>query len=244
MNILTVHGWTHSNARYMGLAMSLVKHNVINYNLSGFGGETPKYRHNILDNYVTEIKGHLYNNNYDVIIAHSMGANIILKALDGKKFKGKIILIDPVYSGIGLLKLCTPFMYSMYLLNILPKFITKPILKLVSLFTINEFKYMDNLLFKDIYRADVHTTISTFRDMTKDTFRVINWVNENRVYLIRGKKDRVIPKKTTNLLKRDLGIDDFYLFDCGHSPMLESEDEFLSVIKFIVDGEVMKYESN
>lgn len=120
-NILIIHGFMHSKNRYYKLCKDLKIDRTINiyfFKFNGFGGILPVKDKNKLNYYAEKLTAMLHKNKYDLIIAHSMGCNVLLKSIAKNQNVAKnIILLSPCYNGIKKFKplsICIPFSSSVF----------------------------------------------------------------------------------------------------------------------------------
>lgn len=211
MKILIVHGWMHSAKRYERLKKDLetIKDCCVTpYEFPGFGDSPAIYKKDVLNHYVQDMKNYLKFSNFDVIIAHSMGGNVVLKAVSEEKFQGKLILMSPVYGGIAALKpflIFYPFICAGMAIVRHPWPVCKFFIKLFSLLTINEWSAIDKQIIKDVQKADSATAARTLFEMAFDKWTIPAPFSESPVLLILGQYDRVISKKYMQDLKQSLG---------------------------------------
>lgn len=153
---LIIHGWLHSAQRYYDLSQRLSELSDVDiYEFEGFGKIKFEFKKvDILNYYVEKLGEYLEGKEYDLVITHSMGGNILLKVLCKAKYKiNTVILSNTAYQGIPILK---PVVWmlpltaiSLMVSKIIPKRIIKPIFKKVSLLTIKDEKYFDEIMFND-----------------------------------------------------------------------------------------------
>lgn len=235
--VLIIHGWMHSAERYYELKKDIqckTDYEVDLYEFPGFGSTSPKYEKNILSSYVTDLKDYLQNNEYNVIIAHSMGGNAVLKALESEKNGTKLILLSPEYYGIPLLR---PLIIFKPLLKLGFRFMKKPfklneyIIRLTALLTINKWSAIDELIVKDVKRANPDVATELMFELAYDDWRAGKWCGNRKVVVIIGENDRIIKRKHIRLLKRDLESCDVKIItNIGHTAVLENYEEVSGLI--------------
>lgn len=240
-NILIIHGFMHSKNRYYKLYKDLKTNNDINidfYDFDGFGGVEPNSNKNKLNYYVEKLNDMLNQKKYNLIVAHSMGCNILLKSMS--KYKNSVdnvILLSPCYYGIKKFKplsLCIPLSnFLFFLQSNLPIFITKPFVKLVARVTVSDNKYVDNIMILDARKSDSYTCAKVFNELSFDNWKLNNTLNAN-FYIIQGVKDKVIDVKNVKLLKEKLKCPIYYRKNIGHTIVLEDYDYLLSFIRKVL----------
>ncbi len=250
-NILIVHGWIHSAKRYQRLKKDLERlgaYHVELYEFPGFGDTPARYKRDILSGYVAEMRRYLNEHDFDGIVAHSMGGNVVLRAIlgkDGVRRKPALVLLSPVYQGVGILKplmLFYPLLFpGMWLLQ-RPFAGCRLLVKLASLFTVNSWADIDERIVVDARRADTMVAVRTLWELTFDCWRVAKnkgmkgnmteKIPPCQVTLVWGKKDRVITKRSMALLVGDLGGCDVRVFpEMGHTMVVEDYDELLKLFQ-------------
>ena len=241
-NILIVHGWMHSAARYGRLKRDLENQRACHvelYEFSGFGDTPVKYKRNILDNYVKAMKTYISCHEFDVIIAHSMGGNIVLKAVTQENLKcKKLVLLSPVYKGIEFLK---PFLFLYPLgiggINFLkcPCWSSDFLIKIMSLLTINHWRDIDKQILLDVRKVDSRVAARSLFELAFDSWKVKDNAFCCKVNLLLGEKDRVISKKKMRNLQQDLGGCKVQVFpNIGHTAVTEDYERFFDTIAKII----------
>ncbi len=238
--ILLVHGFMHSSARYKRLKTDLEAMGdceVTLYELPGFG-DTPasSWRH-VLEQDADKIKGELAAGDYDYAVGHSMGGNVLLRAMDGRRWRTRVILLSPEYGGIPLLKPCTPFMPVLplvFLLLKVPCALTSFLIKTMALFTVNRWTQIDERIVADARKASPMTAAGAMFELTWDKWRVRNWKSKE-VVLILGEKDRIIRREKMKKLQKDLGkCSVYYIEGIGHTAVSEDYDRLLKLLTRIL----------
>ncbi len=241
--ILIVHGWMHSAARYERLRRDLEQSGdcrVTLYEFPGFGDTTGKYRRNILDNYTRDMKKYLETRKFDLIVAHSMGGNVVLKALEGtgdlpRDGEQKLILLSPVYGGVAGLKPLILF-YPLTVMGIRlvqrPFVLCRLLIRLCSLLTIRRWRDVDERIIQDARRADGAVAAGTLSELTFDRWRLGEVRPRLRVLLVLGEKDRVISRRNMAVLKKDLGSCRVKILKgIGHTAVAEDYEKLLKIVK-------------
>lgn len=228
VKILIVHGWLHSARRYQRLKKELESRGNIQvtlYEFPGFGKTPARYRNHILKHYTEDMVEYLRNHHFDVVIAHSMGGNVALRAASRMKEDSRLILMNPVYRGIPLLRCLLPVWPLVFAAL---KFVKKPgrfrdfLLKAVSLLTINRWRLIDDLILCDARRADVSTAALLLFEMAFDRFKLGEAGPPCHTLLFVSEKDRIIPKRHIRRLAQDLKDREIVLFPgIGHTIVLE-----------------------
>lgn len=233
MLILVIHGWLHSTRRYADLKIALEpEHDIILYELPGFGGNPIKYKTNYLDNCSLELTSYINYIKPDIIIAHSMGGNIVLRCLARGCVVPKVILLSPVYNGVPLLKIIKPFRKIMqYLFSKLKHHST--IVKIFSLLTINKWKLIDDMIVQDAILANTSTAISCLYEMVNDTWEIKLGNATGDIIIARGENDRVVPRRNMLKLQRDLGkkCKLVEIENIGHTVIVEDPTTLFNLIE-------------
>ena len=239
MNILIIHGWMHSSKLYTKLKHDLEKnekYKVFLYELAGFGSQPAKYKTNIIESYSKELEFFLIKNKIDVIIAHSLGGNVLLRATE--KIKINRILLSPEYKGIGLLKFVMPLtVFGVQFLKFLKhnNILTTFILKVLSLFTINSWSSITDDVIDSAREADPEVAIELLKEMYNDNY--VAKESELMTFLIIGEKDRIITKEKMLELQKDLGrVELIVINGIGHTAVLEDYNSLYNYITRICKG--------
>lgn len=246
-NILIVHGWMHSAKRYQRLKRDLERlgtYHVELYEFPGFGDTPAKYKRAILRSYAADMQGYLDEHDFDVIVAHSMGGNVVLRALWGEdcaRRRPGLVLLSPVYQGVGCLK---PWMlvYPLWFPGMW--FLQRPfagcrfLVKLLSLFTVNHWADIDDRIVADVRRADTAVAVRTLWELAFERWHVAgsaamrrgrtDKTNQPQITLLLGEKDRVIAKKKMALLAKELGGCELHVvWGMGHTMVVEDYEGLL-----------------
>ena len=242
--ILIIHGWMHSSDRYIMLKRDmekLLECTVDLYEIPGFGKTKPICYSNLLHYYSLHVRDVIAENEYDYVIGHSMGGNILLRALDMIDTKANLILLSPEYMGISYLKPLTIFCPIMPLgLLILQKIeckFTTFIMKLIALLTVNKWQQIDDRIIKDSRRANALIATVAMFELAWDSWRITSdlW-KERKVNLLVGQNDRIILAKKMQLLRHDLCCCELHqITGIGHTAVVEAYDELLKIICMIIN---------
>lgn len=173
------------------------------------------------------------------------GGDILLKVLSISNCAiNHVILSNTVYQGIPLLKpivwMIPITMFSLWITKVVPKRLIKPIVKKISLLTINDPKYFDEIMFRDVLRCNTFVAAVTIFQLSYDRFKFVqkNRSNEIRFIVTYSEKDRVIPLRNTQNLIKDLRNPIVKQFkDIGHTVVLEAQDDYYQMIKEIIERE-------
>lgn len=243
--ILIIHGWLHSAERYFVLSERLSKFADVDiYEFEGFGRKKFRYKTlNILGYYVEKLQNYLKEKKYDIVITHSMGGNVLLKVLSRSNFKfNYIILSNTAYHGIPVLKpivwMLPITILSLWITKVIPKRLIKPILRKISLLTIQDPKYFDEIMFKDVLRCNAVVAAITIFQLSYDKFKFVPKTQNNKIKFILtySEKDRIIPFRNTQELMNDLRFPIVKEFkNIGHTVVLEAQDYYYQMIKEIID---------
>lgn len=240
--ILVVHGWMHSARRYEALKEELEANSsceVILYEFPGFGETPARYCFKIMKHYEEEFRHYIRNKNFDCIIAHSMGGNIVLRVLQSADCHAKnIILMNPEYTGITFLKpflAFFPFIWLGMFLMRLPGKLSCFLIKIISLLTIKHWSCIDEIIVADAKRADPWTATVLMFELAYDRWRFTgNVPEEQKIHLLISKEDRIISSKRMKLLKKDLPECRMIWFEgIGHTIVLEDFAKLVREVKRI-----------
>ncbi len=233
--IIIVHGWIHSYKRYIKLAEDLSSVATIELvKLPGFGNTKCDVKENITSYYVEEFIKLLDKNEYDLIIGHSLGANVILRALESCSVRSKILLLNPSYYGIDHLKFIARFeKFNTMFFNLqskLPRFICKPFIKVLGLTSINKYSLVDDMLVDDVRSAQPDVAALLLKEIAFDTWRASKNI-ESDITVVVSKKDRLISQKNNEILVKDLENFKLITFEkSGHTCIVENYDDVLEIV--------------
>lgn len=237
--ILIVHGWMHSADLYRKLKEDLENkglYKVKLYEFPGFGDTPAGQYHHLMDYYTKLMEKELLENHYDYVIGHSMGGNILLRAMKNKKSNAKLILLSPEYNGITLLKplmILAPIMpWMLYLFKKWSNPITIFLIKCMALFTINSWEKIDDQIVMDTRRAAPIVATCAMVELAWDNWRISKdeW-KCGGVELILGEKDRIITQGKMKRLRDDIGDCHIYMIrDIGHTAVLEAYDKLSNIL--------------
>lgn len=244
--ILIVHGWMHSKERYRRLKEDLEKNEMFEvtlYEFSGFGKSKPEIYFNILQHYKKNIKKLLQERKFDYVIGHSMGGNILLRAMSEIHCRSNIVLLSPEYNGIHILKPLT-ILYPMLGIVMfcgqkIRCSITDFFIKCTAFLTINKWEKIDNLIIEDVRQASTLVALNTMMELTWDCWRIDKktW-NHRAVELIIGEYDRIISRNKIKRLIRDVGDVKVHMINrIGHTAVVENYEELLKILLKIFERE-------
>ena len=238
--ILLIHGWMHSSKRYMKFAEEIGNDCEVSLvDLPGFGEEEVEdyilKEKSLLNYFRDEVIDLLNNENFDIIIGHSLGGNLILRALAKMKYKfeGRIVLFNPCYNGIDALKPIlsltklnrTLFSFK----NRFPKKVVKPFIKVLALITINDWKLIDDIIINDTIMANPYVSEKLMEELVFDEWRIRKKIKN--ITIVESENDRLIKEKKIEILKSDVDSKVVKLKDIGHTPILEDYDNFVRIVK-------------
>lgn len=262
-NILIAHGWLHSAKRYERLKRELEQDgncNVTLWEFPGFGDTPAHLRTSILKHYAQDVEtllrrgrqeeaskreplgkkafdgGTSKREKFDVLIGHSMGGNILLRAAVSCSYTGKLILLNPEYGGIPAFRpfsFLSPLLFIFLLCTRLPRPLTEPVIRLAALLTVNRADLVDERLIDDARRADPAAAAVLFAELAWDRYRIPRGTvfSEKPVLLI-SSEDRLIPAGHMRLLRRELGDCTAIVFKgIGHTIVLEDYGRLVAILK-------------
>lgn len=243
MRLLVVHGWMHSAARYKRLKKDLEGfglYRVEFYEFPGFGHTPARYKRRILERFVKDMRQYLREHSFDMILAHSMGANVVLKAWMKGERKEKLMLLSPVYGGIGFLRPIAWFWpviaWGIRLLQV-PCRGTGFLIRIFSLLTVNRWSAIDRQTVEDVRRADGATGAKALAEMAFDRYRIHGERCGDKVVLVLGERDRVIPRKNMEMLRTDLGGCRMEILKgIGHTAVVEDYGRLLGLVHRFVNN--------
>lgn len=238
--VFILHGWTHSSDRYKKLAGELSKDMKITLaTLPGFGDTKCKYKRSIVRGYLKELNEHLSRNHYDLIVAHSMGGNLILRTLSkNENIRSKVLLLNPAYFGIDHVRFISklfPLSYMLFFVQRnLPLFIASPLIKAVSLFNLRNPAFVDDITVSDTRGSDPYVTAYLMKALAHDTWRLPKNLR-NDVTIIAGRKDKRVLFEKIEVLCEDLPNAKLIVNENGgHTSVVEYYDDVLNTIKNIL----------
>ncbi len=236
IKILIIHGWLHSNKRYDKLATDLSENYEVHaVCLDGFGGSQRSCKKDVIKSYVLQLEKLINENNYSLIIGHSLGGNITLKAIERNRYiKSKLLLIAPAYHNIVVLRkhrILKAYTYLFfYFLIKMPIKLVKPLIKQIIKIGVEDSKCNDEISISDFRSADPYVVATIMIELGHDSWRVTKKLS-NEIIIIEGEKDRLVYEKNINLLHSDVPNSKLITFkDCGHTPITEEYDKVLKVI--------------
>jgi pimeloyl-ACP methyl ester carboxylesterase len=226
---------------YKKIALEIAReHTVYTIDLPGFGdSNTLKLNRMPLIECLTDyVEQYLLEKHFDLIIAHSLGAAIVLRILARtKKHLGiKIILCDPAYLEIAFLKRISNqtwlFTALFKMQSKLPKVLARPFIKLAALLTINKYSLIDDILVEDARKANAAVASGLLRELCNSRWR---FSAEQKcgceISILYGEKDRLISKQNIQTLQKDIDCRLVTIPNIGHTPVVESFDFMLGYIR-------------
>jgi pimeloyl-ACP methyl ester carboxylesterase len=235
-SILLIPGWMHSAKMYEKLALALsTSFTVYVIDLPGFG-ESRNMTVNAeypLECLAKQLSYYITQNHFDLIFAHSLAANIMLRI--STPSETKVILCSPVYGGIHLLRNVVKNKFVLFSLlslkDTLPiKFATQ-VVKLLALATVNRIALIDDVLIESSIRANTGPASNILHSLVTDNYSV---KPRSNVVVIWGDKDRLIQWKNVIALCIALKCDFILLRGIGHSPFIEYFEGLLSIINSLL----------
>ncbi len=240
LKIIVFHGWMSSSGRYLQLAEDLVVNydcEVTLYNIPGFGGNKAiETEDNLIVAIVEQISKTINIHDYQVLIGHSFGSNLILRMIENsnKEFDGKIILTNPAYLGIDRLKhisLLWPF--NTFVLKFLQRmlgFVAQFFVKVGALLTINDWGKIDDIIVEDALKADSKMAAKVIKEIANDRWQVSKPSLFKNVTIILGEKDRIIAYEKVKQLGEKLNCEIKIIPKIGHTPIVEAYLEYKEMI--------------
>lgn len=237
--ILIAHGWMHSADTYKKLKEDLERtgnYDVTLYEFPGFGNSRAERYLHVLEYYTQKMEKELAGKSYDYVIGHSMGGNILLRAMADKNMDTRLILLSPEYNGIALLKPVILFIPVVPLALLLLKKVscsfTTFLIKCMALFTINSWEQIDDQIVLDTRKASPVVAACTMLELAWDRWRIkkARW-KCGKVCLILGERDRIISRRKMRCLCDDLGVCQVYgIRKIGHTAVLEAYDRLFNTL--------------
>lgn len=242
--ILIAHGWMHSADTYKKLKADLEKtgrYEVTLYEFPGFGDSPAEKHFQVMKYYTQKLEMELAREAYDYVIGHSMGGNILLRAMADKDMDTRLILLSPEYNGIAVLKPVILFIPVVPLVLLLLKKVSCSfstfLIKCMALFTINSWNHINDQIVLDTRKASPVVAACTMLELAWDGWRIgkDQW-RCGKVSLILGEKDRIISRKKMKCLCDDLGVCQVYgIRKIGHTAVLEAYDRLFHTLMKILN---------
>ena len=242
--ILIVHGWCQSAKRYKNIKEFIemnTSYKVTLYECPGFGEtELDSYKEHPFNIYVKEIRRLIAFEDYEYIIGHSMGANLILRAVDGMVTNSELILINPVYYNLIKLlpiTLITPVLPLMWLVLQFSKMRTikkigKPLLHLMF----NDVNKCDNLFFRDLRNPKFSLMVETLFTMIFSNWRFPKIQHKvNKTNIIVSGNDKLIDMRSIDMLENDVAnCERFIIEDGSHMSIMENYEDICNILLDII----------
>lgn len=239
---LIIHGWCHSRERYLDLASKIdIECDVVD--LPGFGDSVYIGKVKFIELvHISYIRDLLLSGKYDVVIAHSWGCRVLLKAMKNLEGMDNItcILLNPIYGENTKIKrfkkvipLVKPLLCS---LRVLPKFLTRPLIKVASLGSINKWDKIDEVVVNDVFKSDPEVACKILYLIATTRYRLSTTDLKCKLCLVYTDEDRVIPQKNFKQLIDDLHPKVFVKRGIGHTLVVEDFDYLCDVINIGIRG--------
>ena len=223
--ILLVHGILHTTEIFDSLEKALGKScRCVRFYIPGLDDS----RKVTVNDNINLLRMHLREGKYDLIVAHSYGAFLVLNSL--RECKGtKVLLLNPLVDNLSY-----DLRRNLRLLKFLPlakklmrfKAGRKFLLKYAGL-TCNDINKVDDKLLKglSVCHGDIVTPI-------KEASRPIRITDISEVYMLWGSQDRILsyPYTLQSFCVEVISI------ACGHSSFIEREDIVVNKIKELIGG--------
>lgn len=237
--ILILHGWIASASQWKQIIAALPDgYTYLAIDLPGFGESPPLPQVHInLVTYTEIISGLISSisesNKLYAVIGDSLGAILALRLLDsGSLDESRLFLCGCPSDGLpGLFKLSrVRGLVALYLraLQLLPAVIANPLIKICSLVTLKNVRYIDAQMLTDIRRADPLTAELTAKGLCNPIIDEIpSQKFGGRCLIARGNGDIFVSARTAKALAEKLGGEYFVFKEARHNPKIESESEFI-----------------
>lgn len=236
---LIVHGWLHSYEVYTRLIRDLrdLEYMPTVFTMHGLDDFDVVYpNERLIDYYSNQIKHMVNFEEYDLVIAHSMGAAIVLNAIERGMRDCKVIFIAPFVRGTLTQRLFMPVKLTTSVLSAidrLPNKLKAYTIKFVSKPTIGKREYYQQIE-KAIDKCNPRMAGRLLKELLWNNIPYVTTFR--KIYMIECKKDKLM--STTQKLKLIEHLGDslvkYDIIDTGHSPMLTNYDEFFNKIKEII----------
>ncbi len=240
LKIIIFHGWMSSSGRYLQLAEHLVVNydcEVTLYNIPGFGGSKAiEKEEDLIVAIVEQISKTINIDDYQVLIGHSFGSNLILRMIENsnKEFVGKIILTSPAYLGVDKVKhISLLWRFNTLVLKFLQmilKFIVWLFIKIGSLLKISDWGKIDDIIVEDALKADSKMAAKVMKELANDRWQVSKPSLFKNVTIIIGEKDRIIAYEKVKHLGEKLNCEIKIIPKIGHTPIVEAYLEYREII--------------
>lgn len=222
--ILFIHGMFHNPDIFNPLEEELKDYcKCVKYEIAGLDDNKQ-----VTVSYLTELLSvHLSYSKYDLIVAHSFGAYLVLNTLRSCE-DTKILLFNPLYSNLN--AFMRKRLKLLKLTGLAQKFgkvgIFKKGLLRLARYTCNDTELIDDKLISGIFTCNA----SCVYRLLMETMERIPIKCRGQVYMIWGSKDRILdcPRATTGYCKEIINI------LCGHTSFLENKEFAVSKIKDLI----------
>lgn len=235
--VLLLHGLMHSARRWGNLVETFSNgFRLYAPDLPGFGYSPPIRSQRIdLDTYAHILEclcAKLSNGReFHAVVADSLSGILVLKLLQRRKVLARRILLSGVpTSGIpSLSKLAAhPKLFSLSLsaLRLLPSKIASRFIILGSFITVQNYKDIDEAFIDGVLEADPKTTSLLLKGICETRFDLVTYPDNLQIMIVRGERDKIASRKGLEQLAHHLRASYHELKNSGHTPMLESPQEF------------------
>lgn len=224
--ILLIHGWLHTADVYNSIKARLSNYEVVLWKIDGMDNNN----NCTTEQLIKQLQNHIKHNNYDLIVAHSVGCYILLNSMN-EEVRAKIILLNPVYVNykwyikliIPLLSVGLNLAKSLYNRNSNSKFIF-----LLASLTCNNTELIDSVITAGISTSNTSLCSSIIKESitTYDVYC-------NNIIVVHSKHDRILTKPIKLIKCCNCN---YYELDCGHSSFIEKENSVLWIIQRIINS--------
>ena len=233
--ILILHDWCSSVNRFVKIRNELIdsEHRVHIMPFPGMGLEPAIWERDILEHYAGSVACYLKHNNVTCIMAHGMGCNVVLRALQllcttNKVWLGKLILVSPLYGGIRRTS-------CLYMFRHIIEFFWMEILGSYAYAKrFCGYFLSDELMMSDLRDADTKVAMQSLKEIASDGY--IADANTGRTFIVCGLRDKLVRKKLIREMSQSMRAEETTWLNCGHYPMVECNSEFMAIVRRVLDA--------
>lgn len=220
MRVLLIHGWLHTVDTLKSLQEDLSMCEVTLWNICGLDDNTYTSKEGMC----YSLEEHLLVNQYDLIVAHSYGCNILLN-VKLNLVSTKVVLLNPVYDNfkwyvgisVSLMGIGLPILKKIY-----EKYGLCKLIRILASFTCNNLELIDDRLLTGFNKSNLRTL--------SEILSVLSWrvnLSCDKYTIVHSLRDRLLTKPVRLLQEIPC---DYYEVSNGHTSFLENKDEILDIM--------------
>ena len=242
MRVLVIHGFMHNSKIWKNFE-SLLKNKyecVVDYlAMSGFDNNIRLPKGNsYLNSYTAELSRMLVRYSYDLIIAHSMGAYLMLKCMDFA-MNSKIVFMSPMIGNINTRHLRRVLPLGLSSGNLLAKVNKRMYEEAVKRFTkltVYGFKYSDEMV-SNVMECDIKVSAEVMSELLKAGVPEFKLGKAGNCLFLYGNEDRILHASKIMSYANKNHIRSIIFNNVGHCPFLEKPTEVMEEIDEFLRGE-------